>query len=287
MYSNNGGTDNELSHSAENFQEVLFRETHEARRGGAAPDEELSIDSEDDFHQNSNVNGYDDDDDWIYETGSSTEELDTDWDTKCQADITVGLDTIIDNVDQSLDKEKLIAMSERYTNPTIVAMFLLYTKHLINVEAYSNLVTIVQQPWFEPGVLPRSLKGISLDFNCSDLGLRSIRRFLPLANLQATKVARKVDQLDHKASKVAPSYTFDVTQTIARMLDNPTIAPHIHQGPAQLVINRQEVYEGEAWRESIVLSGRRIPFNLHNTAIYPSVCVETYEWIQQKAPSHT
>jgi len=87
-------------------------------------------------------------------------------------------------------------------------------------------------------------------------------------------VARKVDQLDHKASKVAPSYTFDVTQTIARMLDNPTIAPHIHQGPAQFVVNRQEVYEGDAWRESIVLSGGRIPFNLHNKAIYPSVCVE-------------
>jgi len=58
------------------------------------------------------------------------------------------------------------------------------------------------------------------------------------------------------------------------MLDNPTIAPHIHQGPAQFVVNRQEVYEGDAWRESIVLSGGRIPFNLHNKAIYPSVCVE-------------
>jgi hypothetical protein len=108
----------------------------------------------------------------------------------------------------------------------------------------------------------------------AELGLRAIRRFLPLAKLQATKVSRKVEQLDHKASKVAPLYTFDIAEAITRMLDNPTIAPHIHQGPAQLVANRQEVYEGDAWRESIVLSGGKIPFNLHNKAIYPSVCVE-------------
>ena len=59
-----------------------------------------------------------------------------------------------------------------------------------------------------------------------------------------------------------------------RMVDNPTISPYIHQGPAQLKLDRQEVYEGDAWRESIVLSGGKIPFNLHGKAIYPSVCVE-------------
>jgi hypothetical protein len=80
--------------------------------------------------------------------------------------------------------------------------------------------------------------------------------------------------LDYKASKVAASYTFDVTEGIARMLDNSTIAPHIHQGPGRLVTNRREVYEGDAWRESIVLSGGKIPFNLHDIAIYPSVYVE-------------
>jgi hypothetical protein len=101
----------------------------------------------------------DDDDDWIYEEGSSTEEVDTEWDSKLDVDGTVGLDTIIDNVDGALDKEKLQSMSEHYTNPTIVAMFLLYTKHLISVNAYSDLVNILQQPWFDPSVLPRSLKG--------------------------------------------------------------------------------------------------------------------------------
>jgi hypothetical protein len=53
----------------------------------------------------------------------------------------------------SLDEEKLASMSERYTNPTVVAMFLIYTKHLISVDAYSDLI-IIQQPWFEPAVLP-------------------------------------------------------------------------------------------------------------------------------------
>jgi hypothetical protein len=162
MYSDNGDNDDEFGHSAENIQEV------QASHSGSTPSEELllipeSIDSEDDLLPlNDSVNGDDDDDDdWIYETGTSTEELDTEWDTKREADITVGLDTIIDNVDQSLDKERLITMSERYTNPTIVAMFLLYTKHLISVDAYSDLINVIQQPWFEPGVLPRSLKGNS------------------------------------------------------------------------------------------------------------------------------
>jgi hypothetical protein len=111
-------------------------------------------------------NNSDEDNDWIYEGGSSTEELDTEWDNKYEADVTVGLDTIIDNVDRSLGKDKLLTMSERYTNPTIVAMFLLYTKHLISVNAYSDLINIVQQPWFEPAVLPRSLKGTFQDVPC-------------------------------------------------------------------------------------------------------------------------
>ena len=117
-------------------------------------DTELSVD------QGSQCNDDNDDEDWIYEgEGSSTEEPDTEWDNKRDADATVGLDTIIDNVDQSLDKDKLRTMSERYTNPTIVAMFLIYTKHLLSVKAYADLVKVIQQPWFDPVVLPRSLKG--------------------------------------------------------------------------------------------------------------------------------
>ena len=56
------------------------------------------------------------------------------------------------------------------------------------------------------------------------------------------------------------------------MFDNSIIIPHIHQGPARLVTNRQEVYEGNIWREFIVLSEGKLSFNLHNKAIYPSVC---------------
>jgi len=68
------------------------------------------------------------------------------WDNKHEADTTVGLNTIIDNVDRSLNKDKLLTMLQRYTNPTIVTMFFLYTKHLISVDAYSNLVNIMQPP---------------------------------------------------------------------------------------------------------------------------------------------
>lgn len=171
--------ENELSNcSTGDEHDVLYGEASEQHLGGITIDEELqSVDSENDLlAQNPNNNGDDgDDDDWIYETGSSTEEPDTEWDTKREADVTVGLDTIIDNVDQSLGKEKLIAMSERYTNPTIVAMFLLYTKHLISVDAYSDLVTIVQQPWFEPGLLPRSLKGNSCGLYCAELRFTCVK----------------------------------------------------------------------------------------------------------------
>jgi hypothetical protein len=108
-------------------------------------DMELPNDSGDELPQGNGNNNNSEDDDWIFEEGLSTEELDTEWDNKREADTTVGLDTIIDNVDRSLDKDKLLTMSQRYTNPTIVAMFLLYTKHLLSVDAYSDLINIVQQ----------------------------------------------------------------------------------------------------------------------------------------------
>jgi len=68
------------------------------------------------------------------------------WDNKHEAGTTVELNTIIDNVDRSLNKNTLLTMLQGYTNPTIVTMFLLYTKHLINVDAYSDLVNIMQPP---------------------------------------------------------------------------------------------------------------------------------------------
>jgi len=49
----------------------------------------------------------------------------------------------------------------------------------------------------------------------TNLGLQAIQQFLPLAKLQATKIAWKIEQLNHKASKVTSSYMFDVAEGIA------------------------------------------------------------------------
>lgn len=141
--------------------EIINRGNENSKQSQALRDDlSKESDNESSLDQGSLHNNDNDDEDWIYEDEeSSTEEPDTEWDNKRDVDATVGLDTIIDNVDQSLDKEKLKTISERYTNPTIVAMFLIYTKHLLSVKAYADLVNVIQQPWFDPIVLPRSLKG--------------------------------------------------------------------------------------------------------------------------------